>query len=68
MHTRSQTLVDQHPIYDVTIDFDGASEAWRKNKKQMKNGTFIYTCEKCKRIPKFGYPLCYHHLKESKKN
>lgn len=59
MKTRSQTA---HPVYDVNIDFDEASKAWRENKKSGKNGTFVYTCEKCKRVPTKGHPLCYLHL------
>jgi hypothetical protein len=30
--------------YEVNIDFDAASLAWRANKKTMKNGTFEYIC------------------------
>ena len=30
------------PLYEVNIDFDEASKAWRKNKIENGNGTFIY--------------------------
>lgn len=40
MLTRSQT-----PKYDVNIDFDEASLAWKANKKRMGNGTYVYTCD-----------------------
>lgn len=30
--------------YDVNIDFGEASEEWRRNKKQLSNGTFAYVC------------------------
>ena len=78
MKTRSQGPTDiyqqpdqppcEHPLYEVNIDFDEASRAWRENKKSMKNGQFIYTCTKCKRITKKGHPMCYLHLKESHQN
>ena len=28
----------------IDIDFDKASEEWRKNKKHIGNGLFVYTC------------------------
>lgn len=28
----------------IDIDFDKASEDWRKNKKHIGNGMFVYTC------------------------
>ena len=31
-------------MLDNHIDFDEASKAWRKNKKQLKNGCFEYIC------------------------
>jgi hypothetical protein len=37
--TRSQTKQKE---YAVTIDFDGASKAWRANKMTLKNGCFAY--------------------------
>lgn len=44
MFTRSQakkvTLVE----YEVDIDFDEASEAWKKNKKRLENGNYRYIC------------------------
>ena len=30
------------PLYDVDIDFDEASIAWRANKKSIGNGQFKY--------------------------
>ena len=43
MKTRSQTKKENEPTiyvgkYSVEIDFDGASEAWRANKKELPNG------------------------------
>ena len=29
-------------LYEVDIDFDEASRAWRENKKIIKNGMFSY--------------------------
>ena len=34
----------QQPLYEVIIDFDEASAAWRQNKKKLPNGTFSYIC------------------------
>ena len=39
MVTRSS---NNSPRYDVDIDFDEASEAWRANKKSIGNGMFKY--------------------------
>ncbi len=30
---------------DSVIDFDAASVAWRKNKKHIGGGYFVYTCK-----------------------
>ena len=30
------------PLYEVNIDFDESSKAWRENKIENDNGTFIY--------------------------
>ena len=32
------------PEYTVDINFDEASAEWRRNKKQLANGTFVYVC------------------------
>jgi hypothetical protein len=32
------------PLYNVDIDFDESSKAWRNNKKQISNGAFEYIC------------------------
>ena len=38
--------------YAVEIDFDGASEAWRENKKILPNGCYSYIRrKKCSRKP-----------------
>lgn len=39
MKTRSQT---SRKLYEVNIDFDEASNAWRANKKYIGNGTYEY--------------------------
>jgi hypothetical protein len=50
MQTRSQTRRDQTKnkqmtsLYEVNIDFDGASEAWKANKKSIGNGSYKYIC------------------------
>jgi len=50
------------PIYKVNIDFDDSSVAWRKNKKSMINGYYIYKCSFCNRIPKKGNENCKYHM------
>jgi hypothetical protein len=32
----------QKPLYDVDINFDEASEAWRSNKTSIGNGEYKY--------------------------
>ena len=49
MQTRSQTRYQEKyekmvPLYEVNIDFDGASESWKSNKKYIGNGSYKYIC------------------------
>jgi hypothetical protein len=46
MKTRSQTKCEKLEIYEVNIDFDEASEAWKANKKSIGNGSYKYVCAK----------------------
>ena len=46
MKTRSQTKYEISALYEVKIDFDEASEAWKANKKYIGNGTYKYVCAK----------------------
>jgi len=46
MKTRSQTKYENSAIYEVNIDFDEASEAWKANKKSIGNGMYKYVCSK----------------------
>lgn len=32
-------------LYSVDIDFDGASESWKANKKSIGNGSYKYVCQ-----------------------
>jgi hypothetical protein len=56
MQTRSQGANGK---YEVNIDFDGASNAWKANKKSIGNGQYKYICpllekvepNKTKKIP-----------------
>ena len=73
MKTRSQTRAENmkmNQIYEVVIDFDGASEAWKSNKKSIGNGSYKYVCQKVgnrgtncisKCLP--GQHYCKTHLK-----
>lgn len=44
MKTRSQTNALKTPLYEVKIDFDAASAAWKSNKKSIGNGSYKYVC------------------------
>lgn len=46
MKTISQTRRENNPIYEVNIDFDAASEAWKANKCYIGNGSYRYVCFK----------------------
>lgn len=49
MKTRSQTNYEKSALYEVNIDFDDASEAWKANKVSIGNGSYKYVCAKfCK--------------------
>lgn len=48
MKTRSQTRYENLGYFEVNIDFDGASEAWKANKKSIGNGMYKYVC--CKKV------------------
>ncbi len=70
MKTRSQTKQEKTAIYEVHIDFDDASEAWKANKRPIGNSSYRYVC--CKKgknnnpciskcLP--GEDYCKTHLK-----
>ena len=66
--TRSQTRSQTTPKYEVEIDFDEASEAWKANKKYMGNGTYKYIClqktkagNPCKKEALPSSDFCKHH-------
>lgn len=70
MKTRSQSRYENLAIYEVNIDFDAASEAWKANKRPIGNGCYKYVCEKrgknnnmciAKCLP--GEHYCRTHLK-----
>ena len=70
MKTRSQTKYENLPLYEVNIDFDAASEAWKAYKKSIGNGSYKYVCTKSgknnnccisKCLP--GEDYCRNHLK-----
>ena len=42
MVTRMRSGAIKQVTYDVNIDFDEASDAWRANKKSVGNGMFKY--------------------------
>jgi hypothetical protein len=55
------------PIYDVNVDFDNASLAWRNNKLNVACCNYVYICpfikdnKKCGRRPFNGKQYCLIH-------
>ena len=47
--------------YDVDIDFDEASRAWRSNKLLVGEGHFAYKCASCNRRAVKGSEMCGIH-------
>ena len=61
---------EKEDIYEVVIDFDGASAAWRANKKSAGNGCYKYVCESITKTGKnctkdciIGSTFCKIHSK-----
>ena len=68
--TRSQTKYQNNEIYEVDIDFDEASSAWKANKKSIGNGSYRYLCCKINKNNKNciamclpGVNYCKNHIK-----
>jgi hypothetical protein len=68
----SLTGADSPQIYEVDIDFDDASAAWRMNKKSTGGGCYKYICEaktqlgnNCLREPMLGCTYCKTHNKSN---
>lgn len=67
MKTRSQTREEKHQLYEFNIDFDGASEARRANKKSIGNGQYKYICTSnkngiiCGKSCYKDLPYCWQH-------
>ena len=70
MQTRSQIKYQNSSLYEVNIDFDGASEIWKANKRSIGNGSYKYVCSRkginnncciAKCLP--GENYCRTHLK-----
>lgn len=59
MKTRSQ---EKKQLYEVTIDFDGASEAWHYNKKSIGNGQYKYICTLTNKNNAICGKSCYKQL------
>ena len=56
--------------YEVNIDFDEASKAWKQNKKSIGNGSYKYICTTktksnkiCGRVCYQQSSYCWHHRK-----
>jgi hypothetical protein len=72
MQTRSQTKYSKPDKYEVIIDFDGASEAWKSNKKSIGQSSYKYVCQHiyiskkvCNKKCIFGEHYCKVHLKNT---
>jgi hypothetical protein len=68
MLTRSKTRNLLPALYEVNIDFDEASKAWKANKKSIGNGQYKYICLKnninCKNKCLPGENFCKTHMKK----
>jgi hypothetical protein len=62
-----QIKKELNQTYEVNIDFDEASAAWKANKKSTGGGCYKYICEhrnknnKCRRNPIPGENFCSNH-------
>jgi hypothetical protein len=63
-----QIKKELNQTYEVNIDFDEASAAWKANKKSTGGGCYKYICEhrnknhkKCGRNPVPGENFCCKH-------
>ncbi len=72
MKTRSQTKYEKLAKFEVKIDFDTASEAWKANKKSIGNGSYKYVCfnrgknnKCCNKKCLVGENYCSIHFKQS---
>ena len=74
MKTRSQTKYESEEkpaLYEVNIDFDEASAAWKANKKSIGNSMYKYICLKpnkngvnCGKKCVPGSDYCFVHNKK----
>jgi hypothetical protein len=68
MKTRSQTKAQTQRentiqnLYLLNIDFDNASECWKKNKKYIGNGCYNYVCDYTSNSNKICGKKCYKQL------
>jgi|Laugresubdmm15sn_1035100.scaffolds.fasta_scaffold15029_2 hypothetical protein len=71
MLTRSKSCDPEavKPLYEVNIDFDGASAAWHANKRRVGH-QYVYLCGAalengcaCQRKPKKNSIHCFMHQK-----
>ncbi len=58
-------------LYEVNIDFDKASKAWKANKKYIGNGSYKYVCcgitktgNKCNKQSLEFVDYCKMHMKK----
>lgn len=63
METRSKSTTRNE---SVQIDFDEASLEWRKNKKSIGNGMFVYKCIQCSQKPFLYSKFCKKHHPKNK--
>lgn len=58
---RQQRNATPAATYEVSIDFDEASIAWRANKLLVGEGHYAYKCDSCNRRKAPGSDLCRAH-------
>jgi len=65
MQTRSQSANGK---YEVNIDFDGASNAWKANKKSIGNGQYKYICPLLEKVEQKANPTFRESRAKRKSN
>ena len=70
--TIMNTSETKTPLYEVNIDFDEASRAWKANKKSIGNSSYKYVCcgvtktgNKCNRQSLDFVDFCKIHMKKN---
>ena len=74
LQMKKDSCIKYPAIYEVNIDFDEASAAWKENKKSIGNGQYKYVCikdkidgNKCGKVCYKDNECCWIHRKNYSK-